>query len=45
MDTPAWTHRSFTAPFTATGRAALVPPPPWHDAGWLGITVAGAKDA
>lgn len=26
---------SFTAPFTASGRAALVPPPPWHYAGWL----------
>jgi len=30
---------SFTAPFTACGRAALVPPPPWHYAGWL-INVA-----
>ncbi len=27
--------RSFTAPYTASGRAALVPPPPWHYAGWL----------
>lgn len=26
---------SFTAPYTASGRAALVPPPPWHYAGWL----------
>lgn len=26
---------SYTAPFTASGRAALVPPPPWHYAGWL----------
>jgi len=26
---------SFTAPFTATGRSAMVPPPPWHYAGWL----------
>lgn len=26
---------SFTAPFTASGRAAIVPPPPWHYAGWL----------
>ena len=26
---------SFTAPFTQSGRAALVPPPPWHYAGWL----------
>lgn len=25
----------FTAPFTASGRAAIVPPPPWHYAGWL----------
>lgn len=32
---PAWSHQSFTAPFTATGRSALVPPPPWHYAGWL----------
>ncbi|BDV43867.1 acetoacetate decarboxylase [Geotalea uraniireducens] len=30
---------SFTAPFTASGRAALVPSPPWHYAGWL-INVA-----
>lgn len=30
-----WNHRSFTAPFTASGRAAIVPPPPWHYAGWL----------
>lgn len=29
------TFGSFTAPFTASGRAALVPPPPWHYAGWL----------
>lgn len=26
---------SFTAPFTASGRSAIVPPPPWHYAGWL----------
>lgn len=26
---------SFTAPFTASGRSALVPAPPWHYAGWL----------
>lgn len=25
----------FTAPFTASGRSAIVPPPPWHYAGWL----------
>jgi hypothetical protein len=35
----AETFNSFTAPFTASGRAALVPPPPWHYAGWL-INVA-----
>lgn len=35
MHTTAWPHRSFTAPFTTSGRAALVPPPPWHYAGWL----------
>ncbi|QAZ68725.1 acetoacetate decarboxylase family protein [Solidesulfovibrio carbinolicus] len=34
---------SFTAPFTASGRAALVPPPPWHYAGWL-LNVAIACD-
>lgn len=28
-------HASFTAPYTASGHAALVPPPPWHYAGWL----------
>ncbi len=27
--------KSFTPPFTASGRAALVPAPPWHYAGWL----------
>lgn len=27
--------KSFTAPFTQSGRSALVPPPPWHYAGWL----------
>ncbi len=26
---------SFTAPFTKSGRSAVVPPPPWHYAGWL----------
>lgn len=26
---------SFTAPFTASGRAAIVAAPPWHYAGWL----------
>jgi hypothetical protein len=36
-------HRSFTAPFTASGRSALVPPPPWHYAGWL-INVAFTCD-
>jgi len=32
MDQP---FRSFTPPFTASGRSALVPPPPWHYAGWM----------
>ncbi len=27
--------RGFTPPFTPRGLAALVPPPPWHYAGWL----------
>jgi hypothetical protein len=31
--------RSFTAPFTASGRSSIVPEPPWHYAGWL-INVA-----
>ena len=35
MNTSTWSHQSFTAPFTATGTSALVPPPPWHYAGWL----------
>src|SRR6185369_8318036 len=26
---------SFTAPFTRSGRSAIVPSPPWHYAGWL----------
>ena len=30
---------SFTAPFTRSGRSAIVPSPPWHYAGWL-INVA-----
>jgi Acetoacetate decarboxylase (ADC) len=30
-----WRNQSFTPPFTATGRAALVPPPPWYYAGWI----------
>jgi len=34
---------SFTGPFTASGRAALVPSPPWHYAGWL-INVAVTID-
>lgn len=44
MNSSTWSHRSFTAPFTATGRAALVPPPPWHYAGWL-LNVAFRFDA
>ena len=28
-------YQSFTAPWTASGRSALLPPPPWHYAGWL----------
>jgi hypothetical protein len=35
MSVSNWSHRSFTPPFTTSGRAALVPPPPWHYAGWL----------
>ena len=27
--------RGFTPPFTPKGTASLVPPPPWHYAGWL----------
>ncbi len=27
--------KSFTAPFTKSGRSSLVPPPPWHYAGWV----------
>lgn len=41
---PAWSHLGFTAPFTTTGRSALVPPPPWHYAGWL-LNVAFQFDA
>lgn len=44
MDTSHWTNRSFTAPFTSTGTSALVPPPPWHYAGWL-LNVAFSYDA
>lgn len=35
---------SFTGPYTASGRSALVGPPPWHYAGWL-INVAFTCDA
>ncbi|MBK1681270.1 acetoacetate decarboxylase family protein [Rhodocyclus tenuis] len=35
MTTSTWINRGFTAPFTTTGTSALVPPPPWHYAGWL----------
>lgn len=38
----------FTAPFTASGRSAIVPPPPWHYAGWLmnvGVRFATANSA
>ena len=44
----AETSGSFTAPFTASGRAALVPPPPWHYAGWLmnlGVTLEAGDSA
>lgn len=44
MNSSHWTNRSFTAPFTATGTSALVPPPPWHYAGWL-LNVAFSYDA
>ncbi|BAL93866.1 acetoacetate decarboxylase family protein [Rubrivivax gelatinosus] len=44
MHASPWIHRSFTAPFTTTGRSALVPPPPWHYAGWL-LNVAFRFDA
>jgi len=36
--------KSFTPPHTASGRSALVVPPPWHYAGWL-INVAFEFDA
>jgi hypothetical protein len=29
------TFASFTAPFTQSGRSAMLPPPPWHYAGWM----------
>ena len=35
MSASNWSHGSFTPPFTTSGRAALVAPPPWHYAGWL----------
>lgn len=44
MNTAPWPHQSFTPPFTRSGRAALVPPPPWHYAGWL-LNVAFEFDA
>ena len=36
--------QSFTPPFTTTGKSALVPPPPWHYAGWL-LNIAFEFDA
>ncbi|HCE92136.1 MAG: acetoacetate decarboxylase [Burkholderiales bacterium GWA2_64_37] len=44
MHSHHWPHQSFTAPFTTTGRSALVRPPPWHYAGWL-LNVAFRFDA
>lgn len=44
MNSSHWSHLSFTAPFTTTGRSALVPAPPWHYAGWL-LNVAFRFDA
>jgi hypothetical protein len=44
MNTPTWPHRSFTPPFTLSGRSALVKAPPWHYAGWL-LNVAFHFDA
>jgi hypothetical protein len=44
MNAPNWNQRSFTAPFTSTGRSALVSTPPWHYAGWL-LNVAFSFDA
>lgn len=44
MNISPWPHCSFTPPFTRSGRAALVPPPPWHYAGWL-LNVAFSFDA
>lgn len=35
--------RGYTPPFTPQGTSALVPPPPWHYAGWL-LNVAFACD-
>jgi Acetoacetate decarboxylase (ADC) len=34
----------FTAPFTPRGEASLVPPPPWHYAGWI-MNIAFECDA
>ncbi|MNQ41183.1 Acetoacetate decarboxylase (ADC) [compost metagenome] len=44
MNSTTWSHQSFTAPFTTTGRSSLVPRPPWHYAGWL-LNVAFRFDA
>ncbi|WP_116907237.1 acetoacetate decarboxylase family protein [Variovorax sp. J22G73] len=38
------TPSPFTAPFTSSGRSALVQAPPWHYAGWL-VNVAFEFDA
>lgn len=44
MNPTAWRTQSFTAPFTSTGRSALLVPPPWHYAGWL-LNIAFEFDA
>jgi hypothetical protein len=36
---------SFTAPFTQSGRSSIVPPPPWHYAGWLMNVAIGFDSA
>lgn len=35
--------QGFSAPYSPTGRSALVPPPPWHYAGWV-LSVGYALD-
>lgn len=39
-----WPHQSFTPPLTATGKAALMPAPPWYYSAWA-LSIGFSYDA